>query len=166
MGIIKRVLEITDIDFFVFWEDMAYKTAPLLSPLLFRKYMVPRYKVITDYLRSQGVDIIMVDSDGNIEELIPFWLEAGVNGFYPLEVQSGMEVAKLRKKYGQNILLIEGIDKRVLCKTKKEIKQEVERRVSPIMEKGGYIPMIDHTVPPNVSFENYWYFIKCLKQYW
>jgi len=166
MGIIKRALEVTDIDFFVFWEDMAYKTAPLLSPHLFKKYMVPRYRVITDYLTSQGVDIIMVDSDGNITELIPLWLEAGVNGFYPLEIQSGMDVVKLREKYGQDILLVGGIDKRVLCKSKKEIKQEVERRVSPIVGKGGYIPMIDHTVPPNVSFENYCYFIRCLKQYW
>ena len=41
---------------------------------------------------------------------------------------------------------------------KKEIKKEVERRVSPIIEKGGYIPMIDHSVPPDVSLENYCYF--------
>ncbi len=166
LELIKKTLADTDIDFLVFWEDMAYNAGPLLSPELFRRYMVPRYKVITDYLRNHGVDIIMVDSDGDIRKLIPLWLEAGVNGFYPLEAQSNMDVVELRREYGKDILLIGGIDKRVLREGRKEIEEEVRRRVSPIIDEGGFIPMIDHSVPPDVPFENYCYFIELLKGYW
>jgi len=166
LGLIRQTLADTDIDFFVFWEDMAYNAGPLLSPELFKKYMVPRYKVITDYLRNHGVDIIMVDSDGDIKKLIPLWLEAGINGFYPLEAQSNMDVVSLRQEYGKDILLIGGIDKRALRRSKKDIEAEVRRRVSPIIHQGGFIPMLDHSVPPDVPFENYCYFIELLKSYW
>lgn len=164
MGIIKKVLSDTTIDAFIFWEDMAYNKGPLLSPSMFKKFIVPRYRKITDFLRSKGVDTIMVDSDGNINELIPLWLEGGINGFYPLEVQSGMDVLKLRKKYGKDIFMMGGLDKRVLAKDEKAIKEEVMSRVLPLIEKGGYIPMTDHGVPPDVSFNNICYFVKLLKQ--
>lgn len=164
LGLIRRTLSDTDIDFFVFWEDMAYNGGSLLSPELFKKYMVPRYKVISDYLRSKGVEIIMVDSDGDIRELIPLWLEAGINCFYPMEVQSHMDVVELRKIYGKDILMIGGIDKRILKKGKKDIENEV-KRVSVIFDKGGFIPMVDHSVPPDVSLENYCYFIELLKKF-
>lgn len=166
LGLIERTLADTDIDFFAFWEDMAYNGGPLLSPGLFRKYMVPRYRAVTDCLRSHGVDIIFVDSDGDIRELIPLWLEAGVNGFYPLEAQSRMDVVEVRREYGKDALLIGGIDKRVLREGRPEIEEEVRRRVRPIVDEGGFIPMIDHSVPPDVAFENYCYFIELLKSYW
>ena len=166
LGLIERTLADTDIDFFAFWEDMAYNGGPLLSPELFRRYMVPRYKAITDRLRSHGVDIIFVDSDGDIRKLIPLWLEAGVNGFYPMEAQSHMDVVEWRKEYGRDVLLIGGIDKRVLREGKREIEEEVRRKVPPIIDEGGFIPMIDHSVPPDVPFENYCYFIELLKSYW
>ncbi len=164
MGVIRKVLSDTTIDAFIFWEDMAYNKGPLLSPSLFKKFMVPRYRKITDFLRSKGVDTIMVDSDGNIDELIPLWLEGGVNGFYPLEVQSGMDVLKLRKKYGKDIFMMGGLDKKVLAKDKEAIKEEVMSKIPPLIEKGGYIPMTDHGIPPDVSFSNICYFVKLIKQ--
>ena len=68
--------------------------------------MSPHYKKITDYLRGHGIDIITVDSDGNINELIPLWLELGVNGFLSLEVAAGMDAVFLRKKYGRECILL------------------------------------------------------------
>lgn len=79
MEMTRRVLKDIRVDVVRFWEDMTYKTGPLISPEMFRKFMLPRYKKITDFLRSNGVDIFHVDSDGNVEELIPLWLEVGVN---------------------------------------------------------------------------------------
>ena len=68
-----------------FWEDMCYCGGPLISPAMVRKFMVPRYKLITEVIRAAGHDIIMLDSDGDVQELIPLWLESGINGVFPME---------------------------------------------------------------------------------
>ncbi|MGI6114156.1 MAG: uroporphyrinogen decarboxylase family protein [Mahellales bacterium] len=161
--ILDRILEDVQFDFFVFWEDMAFKNGPLLSPEMFKKFMVPRYKRVTEFLRSKGIDIIVVDSDGDITKLIPLWLEAGVNGILPFEVQCGMDVVKVRKEYGNDLIMIGGLDKRVLAKSKKEIDEEIYR-VAPILDRGGYIPWLDHGVPPDVPFDNFLYFYDKLER--
>ena len=161
---IKKVVQDIRVDFVYFWEDMAFKTGPLISPAMFRKYMLPRYKKITDLLHSHGVDVIVVDSDGNIDELIPLWLEGGVNGFWPLECAAGMSAVNLRKKYGKDILLFGNIDKRALMKDKKAVRDEVMSKVPYLLEQGGYFPTVDHQVPPDVPFENYLYFINTMRE--
>src|SRR3989339_1838459 len=125
----KAVNEVEEIDFVCFWEDMAYKTAPLVSPKMFRDFMLPNYKKVTSFLKEKGTDVLLVDSDGNIEEIIPLWLEGGVNGVYPLEAAAGMDAVSLRKKYGKDLILLGNIDKRVLSKGKKEIEEEVRKKV-------------------------------------
>ncbi|MBI2938930.1 MAG: hypothetical protein HYY04_00695 [Chloroflexi bacterium] len=162
MGLIEKALADTTIDYFAFWEDMAYTGGPLLSPAMFKRYMVPRYRKVTDLLRSKGVDTIFVDSDGNVDKLIPLWIEAGVNGNYPLEVQSGMDPVALRKKYGRDLVMWGGLDKKVLRLGRQEIEQEVMTKVPWLLEQGGYIPGLDHSVPPDVPFANFCYYIELL----
>ncbi|MDD4860116.1 MAG: uroporphyrinogen decarboxylase family protein [Dehalococcoidales bacterium] len=161
---VKKVLKDIRVDFVYFWEDMAFKTGPLISPAMFKKYMVPRYRRITDLLRKNGIDVIFVDSDGNIDELIPLWLEGGVNAFWPLECAAGMNAVELRKKYGKDIIMSGNMDKRALIRGKNDIKQEVMSKVPFLLEKGGYFPSVDHGVPPDVPFENYEYFINLLRE--
>lgn len=163
LSILDKILRDTTIDWFVFWEDMCYKCASLISPALFKEYMVPAYRQVTDFLRSKGVDIIFVDSDGHIDELIPLWLEAGVNGIYPMEVQSGSDVNEFRRQYGKELLIIGGIDKKALMKDKSAIYNEI-RRIAPLVEQGGYIAGIDHSIPPDVPFENFLYYLKTYKE--
>jgi len=105
-----------------------------------------------------------VDSDGNIDELIPLWLEGGVNGFLPMEVAAGMDAVALRKKYGKNLILIGNIDKRALIKNKEAIRKEVMSKVPYLLSQGGYFPTIDHAVPPDVPFENYMYYLQFLRK--
>ncbi len=165
MGVAQRALKDLRIEFVRFWEDMAYKSGPLISPDMFKKFMIPRYKKITDFLHSQGIDIIHLDSDGNINELIPIWLEeCGVNFPWPLEVAAGMDAVALRKKYGKDIILAGNIDKRVFAKGKDAIRDEIMSKVPFLIETGGYFPGLDHGTPPDISLENYRYFINLLRE--
>jgi len=162
---IKPALEEIKFDFAHFWEDMAYKSGSLVSPSFVKKYMAPHYKRITEFLHSKSIDIITLDSDGNIWELIPFWLDCGINGILPNEVAAGMDVVKMREKFGKNLIICGGIDKRVLAKEKKEIKKEVMRKVPHLLSTGGgYFPGIDHAVPPDVPFENYLYYLELIRK--
>lgn len=159
--IMDQVLDYTDVDVFGFWEDMAYKTGPLVGPELFRKYAFPRYRRVVDFLRSRGVEYISLDSDGNITKLIPIWLDAGINVLYPFEVQCGMDVLKVRKEYGRDLRIWFGVDKRAVVQGPEAIDAEL-KRVAPLVLEGGYVPATDHSFPPDVSFANYCYFMEKL----
>ncbi|MFC1912255.1 uroporphyrinogen decarboxylase family protein [Chloroflexota bacterium] len=165
MEIAKKALKDLKIDFVRIWEDMSYKSGTLISPDMIRKFMLPRYQKITDFLHSQGIDIIHADSDGNIDELIPLWLEVGVNFPWPLEVAAGMDAIAIRKKYGRNIILGGNIDKRVFTRGKEDIKKEVMSKVPYLVETGAYFPCLDHEIPPGISLENFLYYINLLREF-
>jgi hypothetical protein len=162
--VIKRVLKDIKIQQAHFWEDMAYKTGPLIAPAMVRKFMMPRYKKITDLLHSFGVDVIYLDSDGNLNELIPLWLESGINSVWPLEVAANNDAVALRKKYGKDLIIGGTIDKRALIKGKEAIREEVMSKVPYLLGQGGYFPSVDHSVPSDVSFENYCYYINLMRE--
>ncbi len=164
MEVAKRVLKDMKIDCARFWEDMAYKSGPLISPAMFRKFEMPRYRQITDFLRSQGVDILHVDSDGNIDELIPLWMEVGVNFPWPFEVASRMDGIVWRKKYGKDIIIGGNIDKRVFTRGKDAIREEVMSKVPYLVETGGYFPCLDHVIPPDVPLDGFRYYINLLRE--
>jgi len=162
--LIKRVLKDIKVQQATFWEDIAYRTGPLISPAMVRKFMMPRYKKITDLLHSYGVDVIFLDSDGNLNELISLWLEVGINFIWPLEVAAGNDAVGLRKKYGKDLIMGGAIDKRALIKGKEAIREEVMSKVPFLLETGGYFPHVDHDVPPDITFENYCYFINLMRE--
>ena len=159
IGLLDKAVKEVDIDYYLYFEDMACKGGPMVSPSNVKKYFVPRYKKINEFLRSNGVKHIFVDSDGNIESLIPLFIESGINGVAPLEAASGMDAVKLRKEYGKDLLMMGNIDKREIAKDKKAIETEVKYKGS-IIEKGGYIPTIDHSIGPDISLENFKYYLK------
>ncbi len=164
MGVARRAVRDLRIDWVRFWEDMAYKSGPLISPEMVKKFMIPRYQQITDFLRSHGIDILHVDCDGNIDELIPLWLECGINFHWPLEVAAGMDAVALRKKYGKDLVLAGNIDKRVFAKGKNAIREEVMSKVPFLVESSRYFPGLDHAIPPDISFEDFRYFINLLRE--
>ena len=163
LAVIGRALPDLKVDQANFWEDMCYKSGPLISPDMFKKFMVPRYRKITDELHKHGIDIIYVDSDGNVEQLIPLWLECGINLIWPLEIAAGNDPVALRKEYGRDLILGGGIDKRALLGGRKAIEEEVMSKVPFLLEEGGYFPCIDHLVPPDITLENYKYYVNCVR---
>ena len=152
--ITEEVMKHTRIDVFWYWEDMAYNHASLVDPKMYRRFALKHYRRVNDWLQGKGIRHIGLDSDGNISELIPVWIDSGVTHLWPFEVQSGMDVLTVRRKYGKSLGLIGGIDKRALTHGFKEIHAEIDR-VMPLVEEGGYIPELDHSVPPNVPWPNF-----------
>ena len=156
--LIEKALPDIDVDMAWWWEDMCYNKGPLISPELFNELMVPRYKQITDALLKKNIDINILDCDGRIYELVPGWLNSGINCMFPIEA-AHTDPIKLRQDYGKDILLIGGVNKLSLINSKENIDRELER-LQPLIEQGGYIPTIDHRVPADVSFENYLYYLE------
>jgi uroporphyrinogen decarboxylase len=160
--VLEKCLGDVEVDYVILSEDMAYKRGPMISPRIFRDFFSAVYREITSFFREHGVKIILVDSDGNIEPIIPGLSAVGVNGISPCEVAAGMDVNMLRLKYPR-LIMMGGIDKRRLASSKEDIKGEVDR-ISKAVWKKGYFPGVDHAVPPDVSFENFQYFLDLMKK--
>ena len=153
-----------ELDWVMFWEDMAYKTGPLVSPDLYRRFCMPFYRTMMERVRRAGVPVVMLDSDGCIESLIPFWLDEGIFVMHPMEVASGMDVAAARRRYGRRIAFFGGIDKRALAGTRDDIRREVLPKLKACAD-GGFIAACDHAIPPDVSFDNFRYFRDLIREW-
>jgi len=148
------------------WEDMCYNSGPLLSPTHFKQYLMPHYKRITSLLRKNGCDVIWLDCDGKIDDLLPMWFDAGVNCMFPIEIGTwGADPVAYRKQYGKELLMTGGFDKHILAKGKREIEAEI-RRLTPLVEEGGYIGFADHRVPPDVPYANYCFYLEKVRELW
>ena len=147
-------------DFYYIHEDMAGKGGPLMGPDMFRRFILPHYKRFIEFLKSNGVKIVLVDTDGDHNVLIPVMLEAGVDGFGPIERAAGMDPVAIRRQYGRSVCMVGGVDKREIAKGRTAIDAELERSVLPIIDQGGYIPTIDHTVQPDVSLDDFRYYLE------
>ena len=162
ISIYERISSEVRIDIFHIWEDMAGKHASLISPELFNKFMKPNYRKIKKFCDRYNIPIISVDTDGNCEELVPLFMDCGVNLIYPFEVAAGNDILAYRKKYS-HLCIWGGFDKLVLAKDKESIDREIER-IMPMFSKPGYIFSFDHMVQPGVPWKNFSYCIKRIKE--
>jgi len=160
---LHKAFDEIEVDYVILNEDMGYKKGPMIGPETVKKFMGQAYRELAKFFRDHGVKVIIIDSDGNVEPLVPVWLELGINGLSPCEVAANMDVVKIGKRY-LNLILMGGIDKRKLAENKKAIEEEVMYRVPPSVERKGYFPGVDHAVPPDVSLENFKYFVSLLEK--
>jgi hypothetical protein len=125
--LLKRAFEFAVPDIVWVSEDMAYKGFSMISPSMARRFLLPVWKKWGRIISGAGVPIYAMDSDGFIGELIPLWIEAGINACDPIEVAAGNDIAALRKSFGKNMAFRGGIDKRCIADGGKTIEDEIER---------------------------------------
>ncbi len=151
---IERLPADIPIDQVGWWEDMAYKNGPHISPKTFREFLQPGYHRVMTAARQRGCTLGDVDCDGNPHDLVANWLQESVNIMYPLEIEAGVDPQDWRDEFGKDLRLRGGIAKRPLVEGGKAIDRELER-IRPLFEEGGYIPHLDHCVPPNIPYAHY-----------
>ncbi len=155
----ERVAGKCRIDRVDWWEDMCFKQGPLISPTMFARYLVPRYKRVTDLLRREcGCEFNMLDCDGNINAVVGLWLEGGINVMFPVEA-AHTDGFRIWKEFGRRAPMRGYYDKRALIAGKAAIDAEFDR-IKPLVAVGVLAPHTDHRVPPDVSWENYVYYRK------
>ena len=160
LAIVEQVLAECHLDFVQFFEDMAFKTGPMVSPQLFATFIMPYYQRLVGFIRAQGVPLVLFDSDGRINELVPLIIECDFDGLYPLEIAAGVRPEGLQQQFGERLGLLGGIDKRVLLAGPSEIEKELRAKVPALTRRGGYVPTIDHRVPLGTSLDNWRYYLK------
>jgi hypothetical protein len=142
------------IDHVSWWEDMASKNGPLVSPKIFREFIQPGYNRVMTALKKRGCCLGIVDCDGDPHDIVANWMEEGVNIMFPLEVAAGVDPYAWRKEFGMDLRLRGGIAKQPLVQGGSAIDRELER-IKPLLDQGGYIPHLDHLVPPDIPYDHY-----------
>lgn len=158
----EKQLADVDFDLVECWEDMASKNGSLISPATFDEFMAPNYRRIADFARQNGIRVILVDSDGFIENLTDSMLKAGVTALYPFESLAGNDVGRTLDRY-PNVGVIGGLRKESMYEGEEAIDIEIEKARNWI-KKGRYIPGPDHFVLKTASFANYRYFMERLRE--
>ena len=153
----KEVTKHMQVDLVAWWEDIAFKNGPIVTPDFFIDKCGPVIKDVMNVYRENGTKYGYVDCDGDFKLLLPGWKNNGVNIMFPLEVAAGIHPEELRKNNpGQRMM--GGFDKMALLYGKNAIKKELYK-VKFLADQGGFIPHVDHRVQADVSYENYLYYL-------
>lgn len=159
---INALYEIMTPDMVGIAEDMSYNHGPMLSRELFNEFIKPYYISLAEVIKQRDTKL-MIDSDGDITEMIPWMTESGIEGVYPLERQANVDIVRIREKYPR-FLMMGGYDKMVMPLGEKAMRAEFER-ILPVVKSGGYIMSVDHQTPPGVSLENYRIYARLYNEY-
>ncbi|MCL2878883.1 MAG: hypothetical protein FWF29_01440 [Treponema sp.] len=162
LRVMETVFQILEPDMVGFAEDMSYNHGSMISHDMYREFLSPYYAKTIPFIKKHGIKV-MVDSDGDITQMIPWLLEDGIEGVYPLERQAGVDVAALRRQYPK-LLILGAYDKLVMSKGEQEMRAEFERLL-PVMRSGGFVPSVDHQTPPEVSLDNYRIYLRLFEEY-
>lgn len=155
---LDQVLPHFDFDYASGWEDICFKNGPIVSVDFFKNVVMPRYIRINKKLQAYGIDLWYTDCDGDVRPILPYLLEGGINCLFPFEVNGCAHPSELLEQYDGQLRIMGGVDKMKLKEGPEAIKAYL-KTLSPLVEKGGYIPFCDHRCPPDVSPENYLYYL-------
>lgn len=146
-------------------DDLGYRNGLLFSPNHYQEQLLPSDKLICDYFRSKDMPVIL-HSCGCVKELIPYLIEAGFSCLQPLEVKAGMDVRELKREYGERLCFMGGIDVRLMrANDPNFIEKEIEDKFKVAKKGGGYIYHSDHSIPKDVSFQQYKRVMKLVRKY-
>ncbi len=160
--VLDQLLPHFSFDYAAGWEDICFRSGPLVTLDFMREVVLPRYKRISKKLHKYGVTVRYTDCDGDVRPLIPIFLEGGLNCLFPFEVNGSGHPGETLDAYPGEIRIMGGVDKVQMAAGKEAIKKYLESLV-PYVERGGFIPFCDHLCPPDVTDENYLYYLE-LKQ--
>jgi hypothetical protein len=142
-------------------EDIAANHGLLFRPSWLRKHFITYLKRICHPLAETGIKIIF-HSDGNTMEILDELIDAGIDGLHPIEPAAGMDLAYLKCHYGENLILVGGVDanKTLPFGTKAEIQAAVEKCIKTAGRGGGYFIGSSGEIGPAVPLENALHFYK------
>ncbi len=160
----KRLIR-AGVDVIVLGDDYAYKTGPLMSPSQFKEFVYPYLKKIVANIHKQGAYCIK-HTDGNIWQIIDMIVDTDIDGIGPLEPAAGMDLGKVKKKYGHRVCVIGNIDLGLLSRaTIDEVIEETKRCIMRVSPGGGHILSSGNSISSSVKPENFIAMIKTAKIY-
>ena len=152
------------LDGMVIWGDVAYGRDLLFSPECWREYFKPIVKSLTDICHEHNLPVIY-HGCGNSHRIFPDFIEIGIDSYNPMEVKAGMDVVAYRQEFGHTIGFCGGFDVLNWANGSQEDLRKMVFHNLQAAKGGGFIFQSDHSVPSNVSGQNYEYVVKLVREH-
>ena len=134
------------------WEDFCYNHGLLISPAAFRQLCAPHYRKVAEVAHDCGVELIIVDTDGKVDEYLDLLDELGYNGCWPMEQVCGNDLLAYRQRHPR-MVFAGGIEKEIVNTGNGDrIEAELVPKVPAMLDTGGYLPMFDHALQTDAGF--------------
>lgn len=164
ISIVKNLKEV-GVDFIWTFDDLAMKTGPLFSPIVFRDTLMPHMLRVGDAIKSYGFPWVL-HSDGNILPLMDDLISMGISGFHPIE-PSAMDIKEMKELYGDRICLIGNIDLHYTLTrgTVEEVEDEVKNCIENIGKGGGYMISSANSITSYCKIKNIQAMIRAIQKF-
>ena len=164
MALYEPVLEHAQFDFAYFFEDCCCNTGPLYSPATYERFFASHYRRMAEFYHSRGVELILIDSDGKVDVMIPHWLDSGFDIVFPIEVGTWeASPAALRDRFGTRLRMFGGVDKHVIPQGDSAVRAHLTKLL-PVAEEGGFIPIPDHRIPPDCGLDQFLRYVEIFNE--
>ncbi|MBN1871969.1 MAG: hypothetical protein JW800_05290 [Candidatus Omnitrophica bacterium] len=143
--------------------DLGYKDSLYFSTDYYNAFLFDLHKEMCDFFGQKGMPATL-HSHGNVSDIVPHVIEAGFRAIEPLENGVGLDLAKLKKTYGRDLVLIGGVD--VLSfEVFNTAVDEIKKKLQYLKGDGGYIYRADSPIFKDMDFGNYKSIIEIVKEY-
>ncbi len=150
------------LDGMVIWGDVAYTRDMLFSPEFWRRHFKPGVRAMVELCHRHGLPVIY-HGCGNVAKIFEDFIEIGVDAYNPLEAKAGLDVVELRRRYGHRIGFCGNMDVRAWAQAGQEELRRIVLTKLNAAKGGGFIFQSDHSVPSNVSGENYDFVVRLVR---
>lgn len=138
-------------------DDVAMQSGPLIAPDIYREMIKPYHKRLFDFIHKAG-KIVIYHCCGSATNLIPDFIDAGIDALNPLQLSAeNMDPVFLKKEYGKDIVFWGGgvnTQETLAFGTPEEVRSEVRRRMEILAVDGGYVFAAEHCIQPGTPVEN------------
>jgi len=150
-------------DEMMWYDDMSYKNGMLFSKNVWEELIKPYTNRAIEWAHNHGVKV-QLHSCGNINAIVPELVKLEIDCLNPLEIRAGMNPIALKREFGKKLAFRGGSDVGIWDDLNK-FENHMRTFLPSMMESGGYIFSSDHTVPDNISLENFKKIIEIVKKY-
>ncbi|TFG15921.1 MAG: hypothetical protein EU535_00770 [Promethearchaeota archaeon] len=153
LELIKRFAE-AGVDIVFYMDDLGFKERSIFSIEQFKEFILPYYKQLYQTCKKNGM-FVLQHSCGYIDKLLPYMVDAGLNGIQALEPAAGVDLAHLKETLGDRVAFLGGIDCSNILNfgTPKDVEEEVKRCIKAAAQGGGYFAGPSHNIL-NAPWEN------------
>ena len=162
MELLDEPLKHIQLDELIISEDMAFKTQSMLSPAHMREFMMPRYERLYKFLKDRGVQAVVMDCDGHNGQILDVMYPSVIDGIQPVEIAAHNDPEQMLTTH-PGVFIHGGVDKREMRFSREQLRAEVATRFRSAWKHGGFIPHVDHGVPPDIPLRNFLYYVELAK---
>lgn len=147
-----------NVDIIKIGDDLGTQESLLMSPSMYREMLAPIHAELIAFIKERTQARVFFHTDGDVFDLIPDFIEMGVDILNPIQTSAGRmsDLERLKAEYGGAITLCGAIDTHQVLPhgTPDEVRAEVKRVMDILGKNGRYMVASVHTIMNDVPAEN------------